>query len=156
MKSLYDVDKEAASIQRKKRTHLILLISLACATLTADVLLLTLIPKAWSYVLGALLTTAYFWYLFTYFYMVRRELNASYHLLAEVQQFEHREVGGTILSLGEPMTYKKIVCREISLSEGESLYGEAKRVPSSLQKGQRCRFEVVDGFIVAYEEETHE
>jgi hypothetical protein len=156
MIELYNINEASTLLKRKKKNRWTLYV-------LAGLLLAILIPmliylREWYYfVVEGVITTIYFWYLLIYLSYKRPSINAAYHFLAEIEQFDHEKKEGTIASLStKTITVKKMRCFELKMDDGSIYFLEETKFGPWAQEGNKVSLEIVDSFIVAYKEASHE
>ena len=157
MNSFYNVE-DAYLILKTKKKYKIAMILIGILTLGIIVLLTSLSLHTIIMIIDIVLSSFYLGFLYTYFFFIRKELNARYHFLACIDNYDHEILEGEIVFLDdEIITVSNIESYTIKI-DNRTLFIENvflnKNPEFSLNR--KIKVEIVDKFIIGFEVDNHE
>lgn len=152
MNSFYDI-KDAYKILDKKKKFKLAIILSGLLVLGIIVLITILSLHTLIMIIDIILSSCYLGFIYTYFFFIRKELNARYHFLACIDNFDHELLEGEIVFIDDvDITVSNIECYTIKIGQRtlfiENIFLENNPL---FALNEKVRVEVVDKFIIGFE-----
>lgn len=146
--SLYDAEKRISKNKQQKRIILFMFL----LTMLVVFLLTYFFMSLWVIFVDIVLTSFCLCYWFTYTFYYRKENINQYHFLAKIQHYPHERLVDVIDQIDEQeITIEGIVTHTVSLKKGRKIQIE-DAFTAQIEPHKKYQFDVVDHFIVGYEE----
>lgn len=151
--NLYSLDDAEKIISTKKRYQRILMIS-ALLVLVLIILLACFMQNYVGMFVSIVLASGYLWFLYTYYFYHRNNLNERYHMLAKIEQFTCEEVVGKITDYDDNIiTINTLEAHTITINHKRIVYLELNHQSTIKERiNMEMKLKIVDNFIVGYEE----
>lgn len=151
MKTRYDLNEAIELIKKNKRQKMIIFIMFVISAII--IFLLTFFfMNVFVMIFDIILTSFCFSYWFTYFFYYRKENLNRYHFLAKIQHYDHEQICDQIEMIDiQEVTIEGMITNTVLLQNGRKVQIE-KSFVAELFMHKTYRFDIVDRFIVGYEE----
>lgn len=157
MIDLYSIDDAEKIISKKKVYQRFLIIS-AILVLVSIILLASFMQNYFGMFASIILASGYLWFLYTYWFYLRNNLNERYHMLAKIEQFSYEEVVGKISNYDKNIiTINTLEAHTITINSKRTVYLEINLQSIFTERiNKEMKFKIIDNFIVGYEEIRNE
>lgn len=152
MNSFYDINDAFIILKQKKNYKLAMLVG-GILSLGLIVVLTVLSLHTLVMIFDIILSSLYLGFVYTYLAFIRVELNARYHFLACIDNFEHEFITGEISFIDDSLiTVSNVEVYTVKINN-RTLFIEGCHLINNpiISVNQKLTLEVVDKYIIGFE-----